>query len=265
MQRLVPRSFLTFACAILVVLTAFQAAPSADALGSLLAESRPEASDGWREASTTRVLIRSTADWGRILFDDLNGTNSNGIRIKSVVSSGWIEGRDADDQLYAGHKIAWPDTEYDRIIVRRGDMVAFFKGLGDFHSTEVYADLILEVDIELPRVYIWLMTGGNGTSTFEIVSRDTGGTIWRDIVVGTGETQQVKRVMSPQPFFRAGRTESTIVVAWLSIVIVVIIVLNFPIVELLRQRLRAKAGTSGTRRRDGEAGNERTPEGATEH
>jgi len=252
MQRLVPRSFLTFAWAILLFLGAFQAAPSADALGSPLAESRPEASDGWREASPTRVLIRSTADWGRILFDDLNGTNSNGIRIKSVVSSGWIEGRDADDQLYAGHKIAWPDTEYDRVIVRRGDMVAFFKGLGDFHSTEVYADLILELDIELPRVYIWLMTGGNGTSTFEIVSRDTGGTIWRDIVVGTGETQQVKRVMSPQPFFRAGRTESTIVVAWLSIVIVVIIVLNFPIAELLRQRLRAKTRTGSTRRRDGE-------------
>jgi len=231
----------------------------------LPAESRPEASDGWREAFPTRVLIRSTADWGRILFDDLNGTNSNGIRIKSVVNSGWIEGRDADDQLYAGHKIAWPDTEYDRVIVRRGDMVAFFKGLGDFHSTEVYADLILELDIELPRVYVWLMTGGNGTTTYEIVSQDTGGTIWRDIVVGTGETQQVKRVMSPQPFFRAGRTESTIVVAWLSIVIVVIIVLNFPIAELLRQRSRAKTGTSRTRRRYGESRNERTPEGATEH
>lgn len=248
MLPLVPRRFLVFACAILLVLSVSQAALGASASEPLSAQSHPKASDEWREASPTRVLMRSTADWGRILFDDLNGTNSNGIRIKSVVSSGWIEGRDADDQLYAGHKIAWPDTEYDRVVVRRGDMVAFFKGLGDFHHTEVYADLTLEVDIELPRVYVWLMTGGNGTTTFEILSHDTGGTIWRDIVVGTGETQQVKRVMSPQPFFRAGRTESTIAVAWLSIVIIAIIVLNFPAVELLTKWLRARKGKGGTRR-----------------
>ena len=192
----------------------------------------------WREASPTRVIIRSTADWGRILFDDLNATNSNGLRIKSVVDSGWLEGRDSDDQLYVGRKIAWPDTEYDRVVARKGDMVAFFKGLNDFHYTEVYADLILEVNVDLPRVNFLLMTGGNGTTSFEIVSQDTGGTIWRDIVVASGETQQVKRVMSPQPFFRPGRTESTVVVMWLSIVILAIVVLNFPILELLRGSLR---------------------------
>jgi len=199
------------------------------------------------------------------LFDDFNGTNSNGIRIKSVVSSGWIEGRDADDQLYAGRKIAWPDTEYDRVVVRKGDMVAFFKGLGDFHDTEAYSDLVLEVNIELPRVYFWLMTGGNGTTTFEIVSRDTGGTIWRDIVVGAGETVQVKRVMSPQPFFQPGRTETTIVVVWLSIVIIAIIVLNFPVLELLTQRLRRKTGTSDKRHAIRHAESGRMAEGATEH
>lgn len=197
----------------------------------------------WREASPTRVIIRSTADWGRILFDDLNGTDSNGIRIKSVIGIGWLEGRDPDDQLQAGRKVPWPDTEYNTPIVRRGDMVAFFKGLRDFHYTEAYADVTLEINIDLPRVYVWLMTGGNGTTTFEIVSRDTGGTIWRDIVVGAGQTEQVKRVMSTQPFFRTGRAETTIVVAWLSVVIVAMIVLNFPILEVLRKRLR--------RRRDG--------------
>ena len=206
-----------------------------------------------------RVIIRSTADWGRILFDDLNGTNSNGVRIRSVVGTGWLEGRREDDQLYAGRKIAWPDTEYDRVIVRTGDMVACFKGLGDFHYTEVYADLILEINVELPRVYFWLMTGGNGTTTFEIVSQDTGGTIWRDIVVGSGETQQVKRVMSPQPFFRPGRTESTIVVTWLTIAIAVIIFLNLPILEVLSQHLptrkRSRVGSGGKKhvgKRNGE-------------
>jgi len=194
----------------------------------------------WREASPTRIIVRSTADWGRILFDDLNGTNSNGIRIRSVVNSGWLEGRGPDEQLYVGRKIPWPDTEYDQIVARRGDMVAFFKGLGDFHYVEAYADLVLEVNIDLPRVYVWLMTGGNGTTTFEIVSQDTGGTIWRDIVVATGETQQVRRVMSPQPFFRPGRTESSIVVTWLSIAILVMIVLNFPILEVLKEGLRRK-------------------------
>ncbi len=198
----------------------------------------------WRETSPTRVVIRSTADWGRILFDDLNGTNSNGIRIKSVVGMGWLEGKDSDDQIYAGRKIPWPDTEYDRVIARKGDMVAFFKGLRDFHPTEAYADLTLEVNIDLPRVYVWLMTGGNGTTTFEIVSRDTGGTIWRDVVVGTGETQQVRRVMSAQPFFRTGRTETTVLFAWLCIAIVAMIILNFPIYEVLRQRLRTKRSKS---------------------
>ena len=210
----------------------------------------------WREASPTRVIIRSTADWGRILFDDLNGTNSNGLRIKSVVGSGWLEGRDSDDLLYAGRKIAWPDTEYDTVVARKGDMLAFFKGLNDFHYTEVYADLILEVNVDLPRVYIWLMTGGKGMTTFEIVSQDTGGTVWRDIVVASGETQQVRRVMSPQPFFRPGRTESTIVVIWLSIVIIAIIVLNFPIVEALRGRLGRESHRRSAHgdNRDGDGG-----------
>ena len=197
----------------------------------------------WREASPTRVIIRSTADWGRVLFDDLNGTNSNGLRIRSVIGSGWLEGKDSNDQLYVGRKIAWPDTEYDTIVARKGDMVAFFKGLNDFHYTEVYADLVLEVNIDLPRVYIWLMTGGNGTTSFEIVNQDNGGTLWRDIIVAGGETQQVKRVMSPQPFFQPGRTESSVVVAWLTIGILVMVVLNFPILETTLTLVRRKTRT----------------------
>jgi len=201
---------------------------SADATSGLICE------------ASTRVIISSNSDWGRILFDDLNGTNTNGIRIKSVIDYGWLAGKDGDDQAYAGHKIAWPDTEYDRAIARKGDMVAFFKGLGDFHDTKVYADLVLEVNIDLPQVYVWLMTGSKGTTEFVIDSQDTGGTIWRDIVVGSGETQQVKRVMSPQPFCRTGRIENSVVMTWLSIAILVMIVLNLPILETLEKRLRGK-------------------------
>jgi hypothetical protein len=204
----------------------------------------------WREASPTRVIIRSTADWGRVLFDDLNGTNSNGLRIRSVIGSGWLEGKDSNDQLYVGRKMAWPDTEYDTVVARKGDMVAFFKGLNDFHYTEVYADLILEVNIDLPRVYIWLMTGGNGTTSFEMVNQENGGTLWRDIVVAGGETQQIKRVMSPQPFFQPGRTESSVVVTWLTIGILVMVVLNFPILETMLTLVRRKMRTHAKARDD---------------
>jgi hypothetical protein len=194
----------------------------------------------WRQADPVKVIIDSTADWGRILFDDLNGTNTNGIRIKTVLDSGWLLGKEEDDVLDAGRKIPWPDTDYDRIITRQGDMVTFFKGLRDFHYTEAYADLVLEIDTSLPQIYVWLMVGGNGTTTFDIVSKTTGGTIWRDVVVGNGETQQVRRVMTPQPFFRAGRAESSVVVAWLSVVIITIIFLNFPILELVARRIRRR-------------------------
>ena len=88
------------------------------------------------------------------------------------------------------------------------------------------------------------MTGGNGTTSFEIVNQDNGGTLWRDIIVASGETQQVKRVMSPQPFFQPGRTESSVVVTWLTLGILVMVVLNFPILETVLALVRRK-----TRRR----------------
>jgi hypothetical protein len=209
--------------------------------------------DQWREVDPVKVLIDSNADWGRIMFDDLNGTNSNGIRIKSVLGTGWLTGKDENDVLDAGRKIPWPDTEYNRIITRKGDMVSFFKGIRNFNYTELYADLILEVEPNLPQIYVWLMTGGNGTTTFDILSKTTGGTIWRDVVVGTGETQQVRRIMTPQPFFRTGRAESAVVVAWLSVGLVIMIVLNFPLLEVLSHRIRTRNVAKSHRRKESEA------------
>lgn len=191
----------------------------------------------WHE-EPVRVIIQSTSDWGRILFDDLNGTNSNGLGIKSVLGSGWTTGQDFNDVLEAGRKLPWPDQVYGQIVLRHGDLVEFFKGLNDFHSTEIYADLVLNVDASLPQVYVWLMGGGNGTTTFEIASPATGGTIWQDIIVGNTVTQQVRRVMSSLPFLHPGRTESLVVIDWLGIVVAVIIILNFPVLELIYRRIK---------------------------
>jgi len=204
--------------------------------GSVAAQQSPD----WIEADPVKVVIDSTADWGRIMFDDLNGTNTNGLRIHSVVSSGWTTGKDEDDVLNVGRKITFPDTNYNRIITRKGDIVSFFKGLGDFHYTEAYAVLVLDVDVSLQQVYVWLMMGGNGTTTFEIVSQTTGGTIWQDVLVGNGQTQQVKRVLTPQPFFKTGRTEDSVVVAWLVFGIMLMILLNFPVFEAARRRIRRR-------------------------
>jgi hypothetical protein len=244
------RKCVPFVFVILLILETLGTGNVASTSRSINGSAGTEASDDWREAAPVRVIMRSNSDWGRILFDDLNGTNSNGIKIKSVLSSGWLEGGGTDYVVYAGRKMAWPDTEYNQSITRHGDMVAFFKGLRDFRNAVAYADLTLEVNLDLNRVYVWLMTGGNGTTTFEVISRDTGGMIWQDIVVGTGETLQARRVMSPQPFFEAGRAESTIVVAWLSIVILVIIVLNFPVVGAIRKRMRRKTDRNEPRRRN---------------
>jgi hypothetical protein len=191
----------------------------------------------WHE-EPVRVIIQSTSDWGRILFDDLNGTNANGLGIKSVLGSGWTTGQDFDDVLQAGRKLAWPDQVYGQIILRHGDLVEFTKGLNDFHYTAIYTDLVLNVDASLPQVYVWLMGGGNGTTTFQITSPATGGIIWQDIIVGNTVTQQVRRVMSPLPFLHPGRTESLVVIAWLGIVVAAVILLNFPILELIYRRIK---------------------------
>ena len=104
---------------------------------------------------------------------------------------------------------------------------------------------MLDVDASLPQIYVWLMMGGNGTTTFEIVSQTTGGTIWQDVLVGNGQTQQVRRVLTPQPFFKTGRTEDSIVVAWLIFGIMLMILLNFPVFEAARRRMHETAKKPG--------------------
>ena len=178
------------------------------------------------------------------MFDDLNGTNANGIKIATVLSSGWLTTKNPNYSLVVGRKIVWQDQVYNGTVVRYGDQVEFFKGLMNFEYSEAYADLTLDVNESMPLVYVWLMSGGNGTSTFEINNLNTGGTIWRDVIVGNGLTQQVRRIMSPQPFFAPGRAGDLTVMAWLVIGIVVVITLNFPVPELLARKIRGRRRTS---------------------
>ena len=142
--------------------------------------------------------------------------------------------------LDAGSKIAWQDQIFNETVIRRGDQVEFFKGLMNFQYSEAYADLLLDVNISMPQVSVWLMSGGNGTSSFEISNLNTGGTIWRDEIVGNGVTQQVRRIMSPQPFFETAQSGDLVVVGWLTGVSVVVIVLNFPIPELISRKVKER-------------------------
>ncbi len=202
----------------------------------------------WQETEPMRIIIQSTSDWGRVLFDDLNGTNSNGIRIGTVLASGWFTGKYIDYALDVGRKLPWQDQVYNQTIVRHGDLMSFYKGLLDFRYSEVYADVVFDVDLSMPQIYVWLMSGGNGTTTFEINNLANGGTIWRDIIVGNGVSQQVRRVMSPQPFFHPGRSESIVVAAWVTVALVLVIFLNFPILEFLVYKIkrRRRGRTNGT-------------------
>ena len=178
------------------------------------------------------------------MFDDLNASNSNGIKIATVLTSGWLTTKNPNYSLVVGRKIVWQDQVYNQTVVRYGDQVEFFKGLMNFQYSEAYADLTLDVNESMPLVYVWLMSGGNGTSTFEINNLNTGGTVWRDVIVGNGLTQQVRRIMSPQPFFAPGRAGDLSVMVWLVGGVVVVIALNFPVPELLARKIRGRRHTS---------------------
>ncbi|MEM4246204.1 MAG: hypothetical protein QW390_02795, partial [Candidatus Bathyarchaeia archaeon] len=101
----------------------------------------------WRETPEVRVVMRSTADWARIMFDDTNGTNTNGIRFKRVGDYGWVIRHDDDDIIHVGMDVTWFDVLYGGESVNKtGDIFAFFKGDNDFEYTEDYDDIVFEVD-----------------------------------------------------------------------------------------------------------------------
>ncbi|MEM2902273.1 MAG: hypothetical protein QXO32_06045 [Candidatus Bathyarchaeia archaeon] len=189
-------------------------------------------SGDWLTTSPIRVEMKSTADWGRIMFDDANGTNTNGIRLVSVLGYGWIMGNDEDDVIDVGVDLTWYDILYEgEAVSKTGDIVAFFKGNEDFDYTEMYADVILEVDGGSQQVYMYLMIAGKGVTTFQLVNLKTGLPVWRETVSGDGRTMHIKRYVPTQNFLRTPTVGSATVVSMMVVSALILLGLNLPRVK----------------------------------
>lgn len=180
---------------------------------------------GWRETPPIRVLMRSTADWARIMFDDEVGNNTNGVRFKYILSYGWLKGNDSDDEIVIG-KTAWYDVLYNLTVKKTGDIVAFNKQRNDFDHTEMYADIVFETDMSVITGYVWLMLAGQGITTFQLTNLEQKFAVWEDTLSGTGHTRHVKRYVMIDSFFRRWEISPTTVVVLILIVILVMVLLG---------------------------------------
>jgi len=181
-----------------------------------MASGDTEVPERWVKTPTFRLLMKSTADWARVMFDDPEGRNTNGIRIYEVKAYGWVLGNDGDDVIDVGKDLT------------TGDIAAFFKQNGDFDYTEMYADIVFEVDESRDQVYIYLMVAGQGTTTFELINKETGAVVWRDIVTGIGGTQHIQRFIPTRLFIRSVQVESITVLSLALITVFIAIIFNIP-------------------------------------
>ncbi len=142
---------------------------------------------------------------------------------------GWILGNDGDDIIDVGVDLTWYDILYNGTsTVKTGDIVAFFKQNNDFDYTEMYADVVFKVDETRDQVYVFLMVAGQGTTTFELISKETGAAVWRDIISGNGGTQHIQRFVPTQIFSRSVKVESTTVLSMALITLFIVFVFNMP-------------------------------------
>jgi hypothetical protein len=192
----------------------------------LRSSQQPPPSTGWQNTSEIRIVMDSTADWARIMFNDLTGTNQNGLQIVRFDSRGWLLGNDSDDAIDAGSGLTFIDVLYNTTVTRSGDIVGFFKGNNDFSHTIMYADVVLKVDRDMRQVYMVLMLAGAGTTTFELISKDTGVMIWQDTETGNSYTQYIKRMVPEEAFFAKQEVESILVVVLAAATIVTIAILT---------------------------------------
>jgi hypothetical protein len=197
----------------------------------------PPPAQGWQAAPEIRVVMDSTADWARVMFNDLSGTNLNGVRAARFDSDGWLTGNDSDDRIDAGFGLTFVDIVYNQTVVKTGDIVGFFKGNNDFGHTRMYADVDLMVNTNMPQVSIFLMLAGAGTTTFQFINKETGLVIWQDMETGNSFTQYTRRYMSPDVFF-AKQQIQTIYIALMAIGAVAVIVLLNPVAINRRNRKR---------------------------
>jgi hypothetical protein len=168
----------------------------------------------------------STADWARIMFNDLYGTNTNGLRVLEFRAHGWLSGNDTDDRIDAARGLTFVDILYNSTVTKTGDIVGFFKGNNDFRHTKMFVDVVLDIDMGLPNVYLYLMLAGAGTTTFQLINKETGVLIWQDSENGHTFTQYNIRSMSPRIFFTTERIDTILVIALIIGGIVSIIALN---------------------------------------
>ena len=198
---------------------------------------------GWRETPPVRVVMRSTADWARIMFDDEVGNNTNGIRFKYILAYGWLKGNDSDDEISVG-KSAWYDILYNLTVKKTGDIVAFSKQRNDFDQTEMYADIVFETDMGTITGYVWLMLAGQGITTFQLTNLEAKYVIWEETLSGTGHTRHVKRYIMMDSFFRRWEISPTSIVV-LTLIVVLVMVLLGPVIPTRRRKPnRAKVAIS---------------------
>jgi len=217
-------------------------APFHAVVGGLEVDSKDPAVGGvrWRETPPIRVIMRSTADWGRIMFDDEMGNNTNGIRFKYVLSYGWLSGNDSDDEISVG-KGTWYDVLYNVTVRKTGDIVAFNKQREDFNYTEMYADIVFEIEAGMMSGYIWLMLAGQGITVFQLVNLQHQYTLWQETMSGTGHTRHVRRYIMLDSFFRRWEISPTSIVV-LTLIAILMMVLLSPLVPT-RRRLRRREGS----------------------
>ena len=181
---------------------------------------------GWERSPEVRIIMDSTADWARIMFNDLYGTNQNGLRVHAFQSRGWLSGNDSGDRIDAGFDLTFVDVLYNSTVTKTGDIVGFFKGNNNFAHTKMFVDVVLDVDMGLPNVYVVLMLAGAGTTTFQFINKQTGAVIWQDAETGRSFTEYVLRTMEPQAFFIKESLNTILVLALIIGGIIAIVALN---------------------------------------
>jgi hypothetical protein len=194
---------------------------------------------GWEKSPEIRIIMDSTADWARIMFNDLYGTNNNGLRVLEFRGHGWLSGNDSDDRIDAGFGLSFVDVLYNSTVTKTGDIVGFFKGNNDFRHTKMYVDVVLSIEMGLPNVYLYLMLAGAGTTTFQFINKETGVLIWQDSETGHTFTQYNIRSMPPKLFFTTERIDAILVLALIISGILAIIILNpLPLRRQTKTKLR---------------------------
>lgn len=198
---------------------------------------------GWVRSPEIRIIMDSTADWARIMFNDIYGTNTNGIRVLEFLDHGWLSGNDGTDRIDAGFDLSFVDVLYNSTVAKTGDIVGFFKGNNNFSHTKMFVDVVLDIDMGQPNVYVYLMLAGAGTTTFQFINKETGVLIWEDSENGHTFTQYDMRSMSPKVFFTTERIDSILVIALIIVGIISIVILNpLPTRRLRRTRAENEIG-----------------------